>query len=344
MEVVITIAIASYNNAPFIERCVTSVLGQSYSNLEIIIVDDGSTDQSLAIWEKYTTDSRVRLFRKENGGLASVRQLALNKATGKYICFIDADDYLEKDYVNKMYHKISKDKSNICVCSTRFEDEKGIILQSGTKWYMCKDSEEPLQTTPENLSNQALSPQLHLGDSWNKMYEVEFIKHSGVVFDMPKGLNGTDTLFNRLLAVHTPLYSTIKEPLYIHVIYASSAVHRKKKNLMETYALLAERTIEECTKIGLQDVYRQYVITKYTSGLYFVHVDVAKEAENDKSLREQFNEVYERHRCFVKKYPIKKREMLNGGRAMIKTFLFLFLYFRWSLPYFFHLRSIVGNG
>lgn len=337
----VTIAIASYNNAQYIERCVESVINQSYSNLQILIVDDGSTDDTIERLKKYKDEDRIRLIEKENGGLATVRQKALDEAMGEYICFIDADDYLKDNYVEELLKKISSCKSNVCVCSTCFENEEGHLLIEGTKGYACQNSVKLIQTTPEQYSdiNSELSSQLHLGDSWNKMYEVDFIRGCGVKFDMPSRINGTDTLFNRLLALHAPTYSTIEEPLYVHVIYKNSAVHRKKKNLMATYTILAERTIAECKKLGFIDTYRQFIANRYASGLYFVHVDVAGDSEDIKETKAGLDELRRKYDDFRRSFPMRKKELLKGQVATIKVFLVLFLYAKWLLPYYFTIRK-----
>lgn len=110
----ISIIVPVYNSKQYINRCLDSLVKQTYENIEIIIVDDGSNDGSLEILKLYSAkDKRIKLFRKENGGASSARNYGLDKANGKYILFIDIDDYVEFNMVEKMATKINDDKNCI---------------------------------------------------------------------------------------------------------------------------------------------------------------------------------------------------------------------------------------
>src|SRR5690606_32725285 len=91
----ISIIIPIYNASAFLEKCIDSVINQSYDNLEIILINDGSTDSSLDICKKYAnSDDRIKLINKENGGVSSARNMGLEVVTGDYIGFVDSDDYI----------------------------------------------------------------------------------------------------------------------------------------------------------------------------------------------------------------------------------------------------------
>lgn len=106
---IITVIIPVYNVQKFLHRCIDSVVKYATSNVEIIVVDDGSTDNSGVICRKYNNKyNNVILIRKENGGLSSARNRALDKATGDYICFLDSDDFLHKDFFTDMFRIIEK--------------------------------------------------------------------------------------------------------------------------------------------------------------------------------------------------------------------------------------------
>ena len=91
----ISVIIPVYNSEKYLHKCIDSVLSQSYTNFEVILVNDGSTDKSGAICDEYAEkDEKVRVFHKENGGVSSARNLGIEKAIGKYVCFIDSDDWV----------------------------------------------------------------------------------------------------------------------------------------------------------------------------------------------------------------------------------------------------------
>lgn len=129
MNKLITVIVPVYNVAKYLEKCVKSIQDQTYKSLEIILVDDGSTDSSGAICDKYATeDSRIRVIHKPNGGLSSARNAGLDAAKGDYVGFIDSDDYIAPDFYESLL-KIS-DKSNTIACSRIVRvDEAGAVFQ-----------------------------------------------------------------------------------------------------------------------------------------------------------------------------------------------------------------------
>ena len=99
-----SIIICNYNNEKYLPKCIKSVIDQSFSDWELIFVDDGSTDNSIGICRRFASrDSRIKLVQKENGGLTSARLAGLDAAEGDYIAFLDSDDWMDKDFLRKSY-------------------------------------------------------------------------------------------------------------------------------------------------------------------------------------------------------------------------------------------------
>lgn len=114
----ISIIIPVYNISDYLDRCISSVLKQSYKNLEIILVDDGSTDNSGEICDNYKKeDKRIKVIHKENGGVSSARNTGLENANGEYVAFIDGDDYIEEDYFKILIDNIKKYNCDISCCN-----------------------------------------------------------------------------------------------------------------------------------------------------------------------------------------------------------------------------------
>ena len=104
----ITVIIPVYNVKKYLKRCVNGVLAQTYKNLEVILVDDGSTDGCAELCDElFKTDKRVVVFHKQNGGLSSARNYGVRAANGKYITFVDSDDTIDEDYVETLYNSSS---------------------------------------------------------------------------------------------------------------------------------------------------------------------------------------------------------------------------------------------
>ena len=113
----ISVVIPIYNVQEFLPKCIDSVINQTYDNLEIILVDDGSPDDSGYICDKYKAkDSRIKVIHKKNGGLSDARNVGIENSNGKYICFVDSDDIIHKDFIKCQYENIVKTRSDISVC------------------------------------------------------------------------------------------------------------------------------------------------------------------------------------------------------------------------------------
>ena len=125
MKKIISIIIPIFNTAPYLDRCIGSVCAQTYHNLQIILVDDGSTDGSGEICDRYAgTDSRIKVIHKENGGLVSARKAGLRIADGEYVAYVDGDDWIEPDMFEKMYDKAVTFDVDVIMCG-HYEDMEG---------------------------------------------------------------------------------------------------------------------------------------------------------------------------------------------------------------------------
>lgn len=128
MQDLVSIIVPVYNVAQYLERCLTSLVGQTYKNIEIILVDDGSTDTSGVLCDAWqNADDRVKVFHKPNGGLSDARNYGLQRATGGYICFIDSDDWLDLHFIEVMLGALMDTDSDIAECD-----------------YLCTDGSEPI--------------------------------------------------------------------------------------------------------------------------------------------------------------------------------------------------------
>lgn len=127
----ITVIVPVYNVEKYLKRCLDSIAHQSFKNLEIILVDDGSTDNSGIICDDYCSrDSRFRVIHQCNSGQSVARNTALRIAKGRYICFVDSDDYMENNMIETLYQSIVSDHSDIAVCGYKRVDENNHIIKT----------------------------------------------------------------------------------------------------------------------------------------------------------------------------------------------------------------------
>lgn len=171
MEELISVIVPIYNVEKYLNKCIESIINQSYSNLEIILVDDGSKDSSGIMCDSYILkDKRIKVIHKENGGLSDARNVGLDKAKGEYIVFIDSDDWIDEKMIEILYNIIKKNNSDISICD-----------------YFLAYNEE-IQTQKEdieiiNLSNIEALKTIYDKDlgvcmivAWNKLYKRNLFK------------------------------------------------------------------------------------------------------------------------------------------------------------------------
>lgn len=125
----ISIIIPCYNAEQSLERCLNSVVSQYYQNLEIIIVDDGSRDQTSDIYTKFKQeDYRIKVIRQNNSGVSKARNVGLKAVTGAYVCFVDSDDWVEKNYCEELYNILAAENADVSIIEASYEDENGTIV------------------------------------------------------------------------------------------------------------------------------------------------------------------------------------------------------------------------
>ena len=163
----ISVIIPVYNVEPYICRCVDSVLAQTYQTLEIILIDDGSTDRSGAICDGYAvSDSRVKVIHKLNGGLSDARNVGIEASSGQYITFLDSDDWVDVAYLDTLYQLLKEKDADISVCGfVKTADEKVLFEQKKPKVY---------EFTNRQALNQIFDEYyIEIIVAWGKLYKSD---------------------------------------------------------------------------------------------------------------------------------------------------------------------------
>ena len=141
----ISVIVPVYNVEKYISKCLDSILAQTYADLEVICVNDGSTDNSGKILDEYAArDSRVKVFHKDNGGVSSARNLALENITGNYVGFVDSDDYIAPDMYSSLLSALEEQDADIAECNIAYVYESGEIKNGATRNYSLTNTKEIL--------------------------------------------------------------------------------------------------------------------------------------------------------------------------------------------------------
>ncbi|RTZ18816.1 glycosyltransferase, partial [Streptococcus pneumoniae] len=216
MEDLISIVVPVYNVEKYLKKSIESILNQTYQNIEILLVDDGSTDSSGKICESFSkVDPRIRVFHKENGGLSDARNFGIEQMKGQYVAFIDSDDYISKDYVWKLYSSIKNNDSEVSICSFLLVDEKGEKIK-----------DELLDSGKICLTGQQILEKVLTADgyryvvAWNKLYRSTLFEK----LKFKKGMLYEDEFLNYPLFWDCKRVSIVEEPLYLYVQRKGSIV------------------------------------------------------------------------------------------------------------------------
>ncbi len=215
MEDLVSIIIPVYNTEKYLSKCLESVINQTYKNLEIILINDGSTDKSKEICESFAKkDKRIQILNKENSGVSSARNHGMRLAKGQYIAFIDGDDYAEENYIEELLKNLKQTESDCVLCGyNRVYDKK---IEQITK-------EKNIYLNKEEFLFSILNVQTGTGFTWAKLWKREAIKD--VQFDEEVKI-GEDALFCMKACKNINKVYILNKALYNYRFNASSAVRK----------------------------------------------------------------------------------------------------------------------
>ena len=247
MEKLVSIIIPVFKVEQYLDRCIESIINQTYKNLEIILVDDGSPDNCGEIcdeWEK--KDKRIKVVHKENGGISSARNAGLYIAKGEFICFVDSDDFIELNYVEKLVEKQKETNADLVYCrffKTNEKGEKKPVIEEGLK--------ELVEN--KKIENYYFGGKFLVGGYvWRCLYSFNIIKE--IVFDV-KAKYCEDLLFNtEIILEKNPQMALIEDCLYNY--YENPISITRVITYENTMKLLY--TKNECAKL-LENYNREYL-------------------------------------------------------------------------------------
>ena len=214
----VSIIVPVYNAEKYLQKCLDSILEQTYQNLEIIIVNDGSTDNSRQICHEYEQkDSRIIYIEKENGGVSDTRNTGLDRMTGSYVTFVDSDDWLEPNYVQFLYEKLIEHQADIVVGNyTRFNEANSVFYFHTSADYYEKVYDNTSIISCLYDSKELLNSALIV--AWGKIYKKEIIAN----FRFPIDRIGEDALFNLKALLDSKKVVYVNKSAYIYRVREGS--------------------------------------------------------------------------------------------------------------------------
>lgn len=212
MKELVSIIVPVYNVEKYIDKCLNSLVNQSYKNIEIIVVNDGSKDNSQQIIDEYKKNysKLIKSFIKKNGGLSDARNYGIEKSSGEYLAFIDSDDYIDKDYVKDLYNSIKKNNSDIAVCGV--VDEYNELQKKKVYKNYIPEKCGNILDDPRQLFNRA--------SACNKLFKKSLFKDKSMRFE--KGKIYEDLCLIPKICLKADRISYVDKPLYNYVIRGGS--------------------------------------------------------------------------------------------------------------------------
>lgn len=230
----VSIVVPIYNVESYLDRCIDSIIKQTHTNLEIILVNDGSTDSSLEICKKYENqDSRIIIVNKKNGGLGSARNAGIEMMTGDFVAFIDSDDFLHPDMVKNLYFLLNNYDADIAVCGFSSFTKEEEIIKKNKRRIMVKTF-----NTYESLKNMFRWDGIGW-TAWNKLYRASLFKTTRY----EEGVYSEDmaTTYKLLFQSNRVVWSN--EPLYYYFHRADGIMRSKPPKRYRDEILIAKKMI-----------------------------------------------------------------------------------------------------
>ena len=221
-ELLISVVVPVYNVEKYLGRCVDSIINQTYANLEIILVDDGSTDNSGKICDDYLNkDNRIHVIHKVNGGLSDARNTGIDESKGEYILFVDSDDYISNRMVEALCKSMLENESDLALCNFTYVDERGNALQDKNKYSPIKNE---VLTSYDALRRISGFPgSWYYVVAWNKLYKKELFNN----IKFPYGKCHEDEFIVHKIFDKCNTISCVEERLYFYVQRTDSIMNQK---------------------------------------------------------------------------------------------------------------------
>lgn len=262
----ISIIVPVYNVEENIDSCIKSIINQTYKNLEVLLIDDGSTDSSGMVCDEYAKkDNRIKVIHKTNEGVSATRNLGIKISTGDFIAFIDSDDLLENNYCETLYNVISMTKSDVAVCAYKVLKDKNRIIYDMTNETNLKQNEIVVYEN-KDIIKEILKQKTIKNFIWNKLYKKSFL------CEFEQGVHYEDIMFsinvlektNRVAYINKSCYNYCKRSNSITATISEQNLNNFGKAIDERYNKIKEKYPE------LAD-YNVYALLEATNALSGKH-------------------------------------------------------------------------
>lgn len=265
MNELVSVVLPIYNVEKYLDRCINSIVSQTYYNLEIILVDDGSPDNCPLICDEWAKkDSRIKVIHKVNEGLGMARNTGIDNATGEYICFFDSDDYIEPDTIEVCVTAANENNAELVVFGHDDVTPELVILREHIphppkKLFLGEEIKNTLLPISVYSNLKTGEDWNMVMSSWNKLYSMDVIRRSGWRFASEREIISED--FYSLTELYGYLKSVyVLDRVFYHYTVNNSSLSRSyRSDRFERIKCFYEAMVALCEKMGIGDVMDQPV-------------------------------------------------------------------------------------
>lgn len=308
MNDLISIIVPVYNVEKYIEKCVNSIINQTYKNIEIILVDDGSKDRSGEICDELKLkDNRIKIIHKQNGGLSDARNAGMKIANGNYIGFVDSDDYIKEDMFETLYELCKKYNSDISIVSYyEIYHDKIIGVRDSKKLYELNK----IDAMKEILIDRAIQSY-----AWNKLFKRELFEQ----IEFPTNKNFEDIATTLLLFERADKVVLLEDPKYYYVRRDDSIVgNRNYKTYKDYLDVIYDKYLYLDGKYKELDLYNAY---NFVINMIWVYTIIV--AYDLDKLYPEFEKLYPLFEDIINKYGNKITDMLDNYNKSVLYMMLL---------------------
>ena len=300
-ESLVSVVLPIYRTEKYLDRCIASVVNQTYPNLEILLIDDGSPDNCPAMCEDWARrDSRIRVIHKTNAGLGMARNTGIENAAGDYICFFDSDDYVAPDTVEKTLKLAKQEKSDLVLFGLANVDAEGqpagsVIPHTDKLTYEGEEVQRVF--LPDLIGTARNSPRKNLYlSACLYLYSMDMIRKSGWRFVSEREIISEDVYALLYLYRHVQRLTVLEEALYFYCENAASLTHSYRKDRFEKLCYFHEVCVKATEELGYdREVavrFQEPLISNLIAAMKMIMLADCPEPEKRKEIKSIVNSAY----------------------------------------------------
>lgn len=297
----VSIIVPIFNASKYLIRCIDSMLNQTLKDIEVILINDGSTDESHKIINEYN-DVRIKYYKRKNYGIGNSRNFGIDKANGEFICFIDSDDYINNTFCEEMYNRCTNNNLDMCICDYYHYIEN---KQEIEKFMLPSSDDTALEDNPRLLIDINLS-------SCNKMYRKTLFENKKLRF--PDNLKYEDISFVTKAMLLSKKIGKIDKPLYYFMVHDDSQITIIDEKTFDIFKILDIVYDNFKDKIKLRKYLSYLIVNKVTTYI------VWQKYQSDRKLKNKFiDEGFEYMKSHIKNYRKSSYfKDINWFKALVK--------------------------